>query len=127
MKLRIKGDSLRIRVTQTELQDFVTQGQVEDRIRFGPDRALAYRLALDPKASRLSAGFEHDSIEVRIPEADARNWSQTDLVTLAGTQEQSGVELRIVVEKDFACLAPREGEDEADNFPHPAGSTGARC
>jgi hypothetical protein len=127
MKLRIKGDSLRIRVTQTELQDFVSQGRVEDRIRFGPDRALAYRLALDSKASRITAGFDRDAIEVRIPEAEARKWSQTDLVTLAGTQEQSGVELRIVVEKDFACLAPREGEDESDNFPHPAESTGARC
>jgi hypothetical protein len=27
--------------------------------------------------------------------------------------------LRILVEKDFACLAPREGEDESDMFPNP--------
>jgi hypothetical protein len=24
-----------------------------------------------------------------------------------------------MVEKDFACLAPREGEDESDNFENP--------
>ena len=27
--------------------------------------------------------------------------------------------LKILVEKDFACLAPREGEDETDMYPHP--------
>jgi hypothetical protein len=31
----------------------------------------------------------------------------------------SDAELRIVVEKDFACLTAREGEDESDNFANP--------
>jgi hypothetical protein len=31
--------------------------------------------------------------------------------------------LKILVEKDFACLAPREGEDESDMFPHPKAAT----
>ncbi|GIT14245.1 MAG: hypothetical protein CM1200mP36_00010 [Gammaproteobacteria bacterium] len=31
-----------------------------------------------------------------------------------------GGRLKILVEKDFVCLAPREGEeDEADMFPNP--------
>ena len=30
-----------------------------------------------------------------------------------------GDSLKILVEKDFACLAPREGEDETDMYPHP--------
>ena len=29
--------------------------------------------------------------------------------------------LRILVEKDFACLVEREGEDDSDAFPHPDG------
>ena len=29
----------------------------------------------------------------------------------------------ILVEKDFQCLAPREGEDESDMFPHPDGDS----
>jgi hypothetical protein len=41
-------------------------------------------------------------------------------VTLAGTQPAAqDAELRIVIEKDFACLTVREGEDESDNFPNP--------
>jgi len=34
-------------------------------------------------------------------------------------QPQAVGDLRIIVEKDFACLAPRSDEDESDNFAHP--------
>ena len=127
MKLRIKGDSLRIRVTQAELQDLTTQGRVEESIHFAPGRALAYRLSVDPQASQLTAHFDRDVIEVRLPEKSAREWSDTNMVTLENTQSQDGVDLKIFVEKDFACLQPRPGEDESDHFPHPAAGTGAIC
>jgi len=125
MKLRIKGDSLRLRVTQGELGEFASRGRVEDRIRFAAGHSLTYRLSIDRSASHLAAGLSGDAIEVRVPEALAREWSGTDLVTLAGTQDLGDGALRIVVEKDWACLAPREGEDESDSFPHPEGTT--RC
>jgi hypothetical protein len=37
-----------------------------------------------------------------------------------------GAKLTILVEKDFACLTPREGEDESDMFPNPD-DDGAKC
>lgn len=119
MKLRIKGNSLRIRVTQSELREFDEKGSVQDAVNFGGGRALVYRLSRAPGNQELSATYNADVIEVRVPEAAARQWCSTDLVTLSGTQSRDGVELRLVVEKDFACLKPREGEDESDNFPHP--------
>jgi uncharacterized protein DUF7009 len=127
MKLRIKGDSLRIRVTQGELDSLTADGHVEESIHFGPSRALAYRLAIDPQVSELTARFDRDVIEVRLPEQSARQWSATNQVTLENVQTQDGMDLKIFVEKDFACLQPREGEDESDNFPHPAAGTGATC
>jgi hypothetical protein len=127
MKLRIKGDSLRIRVTQGELESLANEGRVEESIHFGPGRALAYRLAIDPTASELTAQFDRDVIEVRVPEKSAREWSRTNLVTLENTQSRDGVALKIFVEKDFACLQPREGEDESDHFPNPSAGTGAIC
>lgn len=103
MKLRIKGDSLRIRVTQDELSELASRGAVEDRIRFSKDRALTYRLTVDRKAVTLSADFKGDVIDVHIPESDARRWADTDLVTLAHTQSDGRVDLRITIEKDFPC------------------------
>ena len=42
-------------------------------------------------------------------------------------QHDNGDVLSILVEKDFACLAPREGEDESDMFPHPGAEQGESC
>jgi hypothetical protein len=58
-------------------------------------------------------------IEIQVPEGVAREWCASELVTLDAVQRDGAADLRIVVEKDFACLAPRSDEDEADNFPHP--------
>jgi hypothetical protein len=119
MKLRIKGDTLRLRVTQGELATLSAVGIVEDRIHFGAGQVLTYRLRVDARAEQLGASLAGDTIEVRVPAPAAREWSQTDLVTLAATQPLPQGDLKIVVEKDWACLAPREGEDESDQFPHP--------
>jgi hypothetical protein len=57
---------------------------------------------------------------VHLPEQVALSWCRSNEVTLAGAQPAAAdAELRIVVEKDFACLTAREGEDESDNFPNP--------
>ena len=50
----------------------------------------------------------------------APEWVDSDEVSISSEQQldQGGL-LKILVEKDFACLAPREGEDESDMFPHP--------
>lgn len=125
MKLRIKGDSLRLRLTRTEVEELATTGKVEDRIRFGADSALVYRLNRDAPGAQMTASFAKDAIEVSLPAAAARHWCSTDEVTLAGVQSSGGVELKILVEKDFACLKPREDEDESDHFPHPQMSSRA--
>jgi len=124
MKLRIKGDSLRLRLTQGEVQQLAERGEVEERTRFGAGKDLVYRLKRDAGTTVLSAVSAGTEIEIRVPAALARQWCATDLVGLSGTQAVApGVELRIAVEKDYACLTVREDEDESDNFPHPAAGT----
>jgi hypothetical protein len=49
-----------------------------------------------------------------------RNWASTEKAGFETQQEiGNGKSLRILVEKDFACLERRDGEDESDAFPHP--------
>jgi len=128
MKLRIKGDSLRLRLTQGEVKQFADGGEVEERTHFGAGTDLVYRLKRDSGANALGASSAGTEIEVRVPTAMARQWCDTDLEGLAATQTVApGVELRIAVEKDYACLTVREGEDESDNYPHPAAGTGQNC
>lgn len=119
MKLRIKGDSLRLRLSQGEMRSLDERGEVEDKVSFPGGAALRYRLRVDGKSEIISANYVSNLIDILIPRAQAERWSGTDLVTLSASQPLGTGELRLVLEKDWACLAPREGEDESDNFPHP--------
>ncbi|HTV50266.1 MAG TPA: hypothetical protein VME21_03700 [Steroidobacteraceae bacterium] len=101
MKLRIRGQSLRLRATAEEVRELAARGRIESQIRLSVDRALVYRVATVPEGPRLAVDFRGDVIEVRVAEPAAREWCDSDLVTLAGTQHSGEVEVRIVLEKDF--------------------------
>jgi hypothetical protein len=115
----MKGDSLRLRLTRAEVRQLAQTGRVEEHVHFGAHGVLVYRLQRAPGAATLGATFDTGVIEIQVPEARAREWCDSELVTLEGVQNEAAAELRIIVEKDFACLAPRRDEDESDNFPHP--------
>lgn len=119
MKLRIKGDSLRLRLSQGEMRTLAERGEVEDRVSFPGGAALRYRLRVDSNKPDISAAYTSNIIDILVPAALSERWCGTDLVTLSASQPLAAGELRLVLEKDWACLAPREGEDESDNFPHP--------
>jgi hypothetical protein len=127
MKLRIKGPTLRLRLTQGEVRALLEEGLVEERVPFAPAVSLIYRLRSDAGAREISATFRNGVLEISVPERNAREWCTTELVTLAHEQALPGGSLCITLEKDFACLAPREGEDESDNFPHPEAGSGETC
>jgi hypothetical protein len=127
MKLRIKGPALRLRLTQGEIAALAQHGVVEERVPFAADTTLVYRLRRDPQAREIRASYEGSVLEIRIPEAMAQHWCTSELVTLAHSQPLPEGALQITLEKDFACLAPRSGEDESDNFPHPEAPHGKTC
>lgn len=71
-----------------------------------------------------AALFSDNTLTVRLPETAVLAWATTERVSLPGEQLlDDGATLRILVEKDFGCLAPREGEDESDMFPRPDAAT----
>jgi hypothetical protein len=127
MKLRIRGNSLRLRLTQGEIRALAEQGVIEDRTEFPGGQALVYRLRSDKIKNEISARYDNKIMEIIAPESAVARWCATELVTLSASLPLASDELRIVLEKDFACLAPREGEDESDNFPHPLAGTGQTC
>ncbi len=126
MKLRIRGNSIRLRVTQGELQQIGNREAVSDQIRFGSNDALVYRLQASDQVSVAEARFGGQTIDVLLPAAQARHWAESNDVGISASQALDGDEtLSILVEKDFACLQPRQGEDESDMFVNP--DAGATC
>jgi hypothetical protein len=120
VKLRMKGDSLRLRLTRGEVQQLAQQGCVEERVHISAQGVLVYRIRRVPAQAALGATFDAGVIEIQVPDDTAREWCESELVTLDAVQHYGDVDLRIVVEKDFACLASRSNEDESDNFRHPS-------
>jgi hypothetical protein len=125
MKLRILDDSLRLRLSQGELQQLRTRGRVEAAIHFGPGPAqrLVYALVVDPEAQRMSATLTDREIVIHLPKAAADAWAGGDEVGLRGEQSLgSDRRLALLVEKDFKCLVPRPGEEGYDGLPNPNAS-----
>lgn len=127
MKLRIRGSSIRLRLSRGEVARLAATGRVDDAIAFGPARQITYSL-LAAHVAAPSASFDGSAIVVPIPRERARTWTASDEVGIeAGHDVGGGTMLSILIEKDFACLVPREGEDDGDAFPNPRGSGSRRA
>ena len=124
MKLRIKGNSIRLRLTQTDVSKFITDGKLVETVEFGnaPVPKFCYELLFSENAENVCAEFNNGTISVLVPKNTAEDWANGEKV---GIESDENSKLKILIEKDFACLAPRKGEDESDNFPHP--KTGEIC
>ncbi|MGZ3710271.1 MAG: DUF7009 family protein [Bdellovibrionota bacterium] len=121
MKLRIRGNSLRFRLTRGEVSRIGDGVAVEECIRFSPHPAhrLEYRIAPGTTGS-IHASFFQNRIEVALPFNVAKEWAASEQIGLCREQEViPGLNLKILIEKDLACLTPRLGEDDSDAFPNP--------
>lgn len=124
MKLRIRDNSIRLRLTRTEVDTLRDEGMVKARTAFPGGRELRYEVESSPASVKPGASLSGTTLTVRLPESVVRAWANSEQVSINGeVQHSDGEVLTILVEKDFACLAPREGEDESDMFPHPAAGT----
>ena len=129
MKLRIKGDSLRLRVTPSEVVRLVKGGRVEETVHFSPEPEARLTYALE---SAQSAGTD-GAVQIRcvgrevavvVSAQRAREWADGSEVGIYAQFPVTNGLLEIAVEKDFACLDRNDVENE-DTFPNP--KQGAVC
>jgi hypothetical protein len=124
MKLRIQGNSLRLRVSRSEVARFGEMGRVAETIRFAPEpeAALTYALESSVDANEIGVRWQPGEVAVVIPATAARKWAEGEGVGLYGDCGVGEGRLSVLVEKDFACL-DRSDADNADTFPHPLHGT----
>lgn len=117
MKLRIKGDSVRLRLTQTEVLQLAEMGAVEDEMHVAPGIALTYGLRA-AAVNRLIVNWNDTGLTILVPRDWIGPWAEGEDVGFDGKQDVGGGRtLAILIEKDFECLHKRP--DERDAFPHP--------
>jgi hypothetical protein len=118
MKIRIKGNSVRIRVTKSEVARFAEEGRLEEKTDFG-DAMLTYALQSSDAIENPLADFKSNTVTVYIPNPIKNVWVDTDLISIKHKADLGNEKmLSILVEKDFVCLDHTD-EDQSDNFPNP--------
>lgn len=117
MKLRIKGNSIRIRLTKSEIAYFQKFNSIEEKTDFGPVQ-LTYGIKTY-NGEKMVASMENNSISFLIPSPIAEEWTTTDRVGFSSEMElKEGKLLFLLLEKDFKCL-DETTEDQSDNYENP--------
>lgn len=117
MKIRIRGNSVRFRLTKSEVDKFGKDGYVEERTDFG-DASLVYALQKSD-GNGLNANFDGTKITMLVPEDIQKKWVDTQVVGFDNMIDLgNGKELYLLLEKDFKCL-DETIEDQSDNYEHP--------
>ncbi len=117
MKLRIRGNTIRFRLTQSEIKQLSEEGLVEDAVEFSSSSKMTYRI-LSGSYSQISASFENNTISVYVPVQVFNAWAGSDQAGIENG-EYGLVPLFILIEKDFQCLKARPGDEDKDAFPNP--------
>ncbi|SRR5258708_814702 len=112
MKIRIKGNKLRYRLTKSDISGLADNGYLQEQTDF-PGQSLIYTLKTIA-ADTLSAEFVNNTITIFIPEQMVDELINTEKVGF----ENKSSHLQLLVEKDFTCLDNVE-EDQSDNYPNP--------
>jgi uncharacterized protein DUF7009 len=127
MKSRIKGNSLRLIVSRSEVARLLKGERVEETIQFARQAGarLTYALEQEPSVMAPAVRYTAAEVTVLIPADQATTWCLTDQVGIAKSISLGNLgSLDLVIEKDFACL-DRSDQDNQDTFANP--HAGATC
>lgn len=118
MKIRIKGNSIRYRLSKSEVATLCTSGSISETTSFGT-REFIYSIMSVADASDMTADFIDDQIVVSVPLDWITDWDTNAKIGFDAKQPlPDSNTLSILIEKDFTCLEER-GEDETDLYPNP--------
>jgi hypothetical protein len=121
MKLRVKGNSLRFRLSKTDVTTLAESGAILETVYFGlaPDAKLSYALKTSPSNTLLSVDYAEQTVSVSVSAEAVSRWAKTETeVGIYGSVDIGREPLELLVEKDFACLDASDEENQ-DTFPNP--------
>jgi hypothetical protein len=126
MKLRIKGNSLRLRITPSEMTRLLETGRIEETVYFGSDEnaRLTYAVEHTPLAPATTVRWTQQRISAVISSDEVHRWAGSPEVGLYAEVNTGRGVLELAVEKDFACL-DKSDDENVDTFANPR--KGAIC
>lgn len=119
MKIRIKDNSIRLRLTKTDVDDLRSKQIVTCATVISEKELFQYELRILKETTNISASFGNGKITLSLSSELARVLTETNEITVKGEQE-NGVDekLFLLIEKDLQCLDETE-EDQSDMYDNP--------
>ena len=103
MKLRIRDNSIRLRLMRGEVEALRDSGLVEASTPFPGGRTFRYAVESSPASVNPAAFYSDNAMIVRLPASAVLAWASSERVAMSGEQALvDGQKLEILVEKDFA-------------------------
>ena len=123
MKIRIKGNSLRIRLTRTEVSKLSETGYLEEETLFAGNKTDSYRfvyaLQRVDNGNELSATLDTNKITMFVPGKLIKDWPENNVVGFNSKMPVAENDmLYLLLEKDFVCLNTTK-EDQSDHYVNP--------
>jgi hypothetical protein len=119
VKLRVRHNSIRFRLGQSDVQRLREHGRCHEAILFPGGSRLEYVL-LASSQGYLHVAFANNEVSISVPEKDLTAWHSSDQVGIRTAVEvHGGKDLEVLIEKDFQCLDPEVAEDQSDGFQNP--------
>jgi len=117
MKIRIRENTLRIRITQSELKNLSEGIYLSSTIHFPGGGEMSYGI-IPSQEETTKVQFINQKIKIHLGELDHQTMMDESSVGVQSMPQTSERPLELLIEKDFSCLHSRDGEDE-DTFPNP--------
>jgi hypothetical protein len=115
MKIRIKDDSIRLRLTQTEVNDLVQSNKVNSQCQISFNSNFCYEITTGKKWLVTTAA---NTMQIEIPKTLISDWDINKTVGFETLIDNGSKGLKVLIEKDFKCLTPRN-ENEEDHYENP--------
>lgn len=116
MKLRFRGNSVRLRVNQREVRELAAGNALREQVFFPGSAQVSYVLQSTPQ-SGPQAFFEEGTIRVLAPKGEVQEWADTDSIGLYFELPSDRMPLKIAIEKDLECTDGPSEERDPDAFP----------
>jgi hypothetical protein len=119
MKIRFHNNSVRVRLTQTEVAQLGAGARIEQVTAFSPMVKFVCSIGPCDRAKSANATFHDKCVIITLPKTQTVHWATGDDVGIESHQLIGNDEsLHLLIEKDFACLHS-VGEQTPDTFPNP--------
>jgi hypothetical protein len=116
MKLRIRANTLRLRLNQKEVERLAAGDVLQERIDFPGGTSLSYLLKV-ASAAGAEALFEGGRIHINLPRTPIVSWAHDEELGIYFSLPTGAEPLNIAIEKDLVCIDGPPEERDPLAFP----------